>query len=101
MKHFFIRILSSLILLIALFLVPWWLWLILCAISAFVFPYQYELLVLGFIADSAYGIPGSAQTSGIFSMLTSQFLFLSIITVLLIVAIILKPQIKFYTKLSL
>jgi len=102
------RILIDLFLFALLFLLPWWLWLIFAAVSVFIIDRQYEIIVLGFIADAAYGAPSSnffgsmgKSTQNLFLADGFEFRFIFIIGtfVLLVTSMILKPRLRFYNKM--
>ena len=50
------RILFDILILLSLFLVPWWVTGILCVIGAFIFNDFYELVIAGLIMYSLYGV---------------------------------------------
>ena len=87
MKHTIIRIVVGLVLLAAIFIVPWWLWIALCIVSVAFVHQQYEIIVLGFLADAASGSGGGSGT---------QFFFFGSALVLVALSIILKPRLSFF-----
>lgn len=88
MKHTIIRIVVGLVLLAAIFIVPWWLWIALCIVSVAFVHQQYEIIILGFLADAASG-------SGVGASDTHFFFFGSAL-VLVALSIILKPRLSFF-----
>lgn len=101
MKGLTFRIALDIVLFIAVFILPWWLWLICVAFSVFVINHQYEIILLAFLADAAYG---GGQASKIGGLVTGgylenfKFFFLASVTALLIVAILLRPRLNFHDK---
>lgn len=87
MKHTLIRIVVDLVLLAAIFIVPWWLWIMLCIVSAAFIDQHYEIVVIGFLADAASGSGGASGT---------QFFFFGSALVLVALSIILKPRLSFF-----
>ncbi len=85
------RIALDVVLLVAIFILPWWLWLVCAAVSVFVINRQYEIIPIAFLADAAY--TGGRVTEGDFG-----FFFLASVAVLLIIAILLRPRLNLYDK---
>lgn len=88
MKAYIIRIVIDIILLLAVFILPWWLWLVCVALSVFIINRQYEVIGIAFLADAAY----SAGT------VDFKILFLGVSTALLIISILLRPRLNIYDK---
>lgn len=90
MKQIFFRITCDIGLLLILFLLPWWLFLLACIAAVLFINRHYELIGLGFLADAAYaGGTGGAGT---------HFFFFATTTALVLLSIILKPRLMFYSN---
>lgn len=88
MKQFLIRCLADVVLVVGVFVLPWWLWIFLAIASVAFINRHYELVVCGILADAAYG-----------GHLDNPHFFLSAICVVLVgLSIVLKPRLKFYTS---
>jgi hypothetical protein len=85
------RIFVDILLILSLFIFPWWLVLILATIALFIFPAFYEILFLGVLMDSLYNAPIARfhQVEFVVTLVTA-FLF--------VIAEILKRRLRFYTQ---
>lgn len=85
MKKFLIRILFVVLLLFALIILPWWLYIIVGIFGIFLFANFYEFFIISILSDLLYG-PTQAIT--VFSEKNILFAFiLSIISIILIMFI--------------
>lgn len=90
MKHTIIRIVVDLLLLSAIFIVPWWLWCVFCLVAVAFIDHHYEIIVIGFLADAALGSGmGGASTN---------FFFFATTLVLVALSIVLKPRLAFFSS---
>lgn len=81
-----IRIIADVILVISVFLWPWWVSSILCIAAIFYFRDFYEALIFGLFMDSVYSLPEYAW----------GFLFTLSAALVFIVSFSLKKRLKFY-----
>ena len=91
MKTIFLRVVADLILFFGIFLLPWWLWLLLCVVSVGYVDRQYEIIALGALGDSAYG---GVASGGHTHMFLLGFCF-----VIVTLSIIIKPHLSIYSHL--
>ncbi|MFA6552666.1 MAG: hypothetical protein WCT19_04165 [Candidatus Paceibacterota bacterium] len=80
-----IRILTDILLVLAVVIFPWWLSVPLAALFLFVFDNFYEIFLIGALADSLYG-------KGAFF----EFYYVIIFGVCFLVAFLLKKRIRLY-----
>ena len=90
MKHIAIRIAADIALVLGLFLFPWWLWAFCALVSVAAINRHYELVIWGIVADAVY--------AGDSSFILGRFFFLGLSTLLVLLSIVLKPRLKFYTN---
>ena len=83
------RIIVDLILLLAIFIMPWWLSLLLIIAAIFYFNTFYESVIFAILLDGFYGIPG-------LTFYGINAFFTTVIGVIFILLIFLKPRLKFY-----
>jgi len=81
----FLRILTDILLAIAVVIFPWWLSIPLIAFFLFVFDNFYEIFLMGILADSLYG-------KGAFF----EFYYVIIFGVCFLIAFFLKKRIRIY-----
>jgi predicted anti-sigma-YlaC factor YlaD len=81
------RMLADIIIFIAAFTAPWWIVFILAGMCLFIFEEYYEILFVGFIIDSLYGVK--------LTWLTLPSVYLLIAAILFIIMNILKRRLKF------
>lgn len=88
MKVYIVRIVVDIALLLAVFILPWWFWLVCVAVSVFIIDRQYEIIGIAFLADAAYSA----------GAVDFKILFLGLSAALLIISILLRPRLNIYDK---
>jgi hypothetical protein len=89
MKRVFFRIVADILLLISVYIFPWWLFLILAIAFIFYFESYLEVLLGAFILDALYGMP-------IQFLFGRNIIFLLSVSVLLIISFYAKKKLRFY-----
>lgn len=87
-KTFIIRIVSDIILVSAAMMFPWWIFIPLSIAAAFLIDRHYELVLIGFLADAAFGTGAGGASA--------HFFFLAATVIIVLASIILKPRLMFY-----
>jgi hypothetical protein len=71
------RIITTIFILFALFLLPYWIYLPILFLSLLVFPFFWEGIILAFVVDTLYGFGGGTDWVGRFPMaLIAAIIFL-------------------------
>jgi hypothetical protein len=86
------RLILDIFILLALFIVPWWLAVALIFAGLSIFHNYYEILIFGLVTDALYGVPLADFNGFTFVYTLSAF-------VLFIIAMYLKRIIKFYSRI--
>jgi hypothetical protein len=85
------RILADIVLLVSVFIFPWWFVLMLGTVMLFIFPDFYEILFLGIVLDSLYNAPIARYHH-------VEFVVTLITVFLFILAEVLKRRLRFYSR---
>ena len=73
------RIVVDVVLLLALFMLPLWLFVILALYTLFKYDNYYEFIFFGVLADSAYSLSGLFPLSGIIFSISSILIFVVLV----------------------
>ena len=85
----FYRIIADLLILVFIFVAPWWLLILAIIAAIFFFQNFYESFIFAILLDGFYGVPD-------ISFFGTNAFFTATIGVIFFLSIFLKPRLKFY-----
>ncbi len=83
------RVLSNLLIVLALFTMPWWFTVLLVLAAIFLFKHFFESLFFAIVLDSYYGAPGA-------SFVGPNIFFLTVLGGTFLLSFFLKKHLRFY-----